>query len=202
MRKTLQQILGATIRINWSQFDGPAALRCTIGVLVPLVGGLVFGQPLVSAFGAVGAMSVGFGSFQGAYRSRAAVMVLAAFGMAISIFIGSLAGHSDMAEIAAATSIAFISGLLVALGPSAAFVGLQSVVAVLIASGFPSDPPGAALRAVIVLGGGLVQTLLVVLIWPLRRFSVERQTIAAAYRSGGNPCGYLCCPAMRFKYSP
>jgi len=185
VRKTLQQILGATIRINWSQFDGPAALRCTIGVLVPLVGGLVFGQPLVSAFGAVGAMSVGFGSFQGAYRSRAAVMVLAAFGMAISIFIGSLAGHSDMAEIAAATSIAFISGLLVALGPSAAFVGLQSVVAVLIASGFPSDPPGAALRAVIVLGGGLVQTLLVVLIWPLRRFSVERQTIAAAYRSLG-----------------
>ena len=185
MQKTLRQILGATIRIDWSQFDGPAALRCTIGVLIPLVGGLVFGQPLVSAFGAVGAMSVGFGSFQGAYRSRATVMVLAAFGMAISIFIGSLAGHSDIAEIAAATLSAFISGLLVALGPSAAFVGLQSVVAVLIASGFPADPAGAAFRAVIVLAGGLVQTLLVVLIWPLRRFSVERQTIAAAYRSLG-----------------
>ena len=185
MQKTLRQILGATIRIDWSQFDGPAALRCTIGVLIPLVGGLVFGQPLVSAFGAVGAMSVGFGSFQGAYRSRATVMVLAAFGMAISIFIGSLAGHSDIAEIAAATLSAFISGLLVAIGPSAAFVGLQSVVAVLIASGFPADPAGAAFRAVIVLAGGLVQTLLVVIIWPLRRFSVERQTIAAAYRSLG-----------------
>jgi hypothetical protein len=185
VQKTVRQIFGATIRIDWSQFDGPAALRCTIGVLIPLVAGLLFGQPLVSAFGVVGAMSVGFGSFQGAYRSRATVMVLAAFGMAVSVFIGSVAGHSDVAEIAAATVSAFIGGLLVALGPSAAFVGLQSVVAVLIASGFPADAAGAAIRAAIVLGGGLVQTLLVVLIWPLRRFSVERQTIAAAYRSLG-----------------
>src|SRR5262245_30870301 len=113
-------------------------------------------------------------------------MVLAAAGMAVSIFIGSLAGHSDVAEIVAATLIAFTSGLVVAVSPAAAFVGLQCVVAVLVASGFPSDPSGAAIRAAIVFGGGLVQTLLVVLIWPLRRFSVERQTIAAAYRSLGS----------------
>jgi len=184
--KTLRQIYDATIRIDWSQFDGPAALRCTVGVAIPLVGGLVFRQPSISAFGAIGAMSVGFGSFQGAYRSRAAVMVLAAAGMAVSIFIGSLAGHSDVAEIVAATLIAFTSGLVVALSPAAAFIGLQCVVAVLVASGFPSDPSTAATRAAIVFGGGLVQTLLVVLIWPLRRFSVERQTIAAAYRSLGS----------------
>jgi len=49
---------------------------------------------------------------------------------------------------------------------------------VLIAGGFPTDPEGAAVRAAIVLGGGLVQTLLVVSIWPLRRFSAERRTIA------------------------
>jgi hypothetical protein len=181
--KAVREIVTAAIRMDWSQFEGPAALRCTVGVAIPLVAGLVFRQPSISAFGAVGAMSVGFGSFQGAYRTRAAIMVFAALGMAISIFIGSLAGHSNLNAIVAATITAFASGLLVALGPSAAFVGLQSVVAVLIAGGFPSDPGGAALRAVIVFGGGLVQTLLVVLIWPLRRFSVERQTIAAAYRS-------------------
>ena len=39
------------------------------------------------------------------------------------------------------------------------------------------------MRAAIVLAGGLVQTLLVVIIWPLRRFSVERAALAAAYRS-------------------
>lgn len=110
-------------------------------------------------------------------------MVYAAAGMAISVFVGSLAGHSDAAAVLTATVAAFVSGLSVALGPSAAFVGLQCVVAVLVAGGFPTDVPGAARAAAIVLGGGLIQTLLVVIIWPLRRFSVERRTIAAAYRA-------------------
>ena len=163
-----------------------AALRCTTGVAIALTVGLLLRQPSISAFGAVGAVSVGFGSFQGAYRSRAALMLAAAVAMAISIFIGSLAGHSSVAAIATASVAAFITGLLVAVGPAAAFVGLQSCVAVLIAAGFPSDVEGAALAAAIVFGGGLIQTLLVVTIWPLRRFDVERRTIATAYRTLGS----------------
>ena len=178
---TLRPILQSTIHSEWSQFEGLAALRCTVGVAIPLVLGLALGLPTVSAFGAVGAVSVGFGSFQGAYRSRAEVMLYAAAAVALSIFVGSLAGHSDAAAVITATVAAFASGLLIAVGPAAAFVGLQSVVAVLIAGGFPTDPASAALRAAIVLGGGLVQTLLVVIIWPLRRFSAERTTIAGAY---------------------
>jgi uncharacterized membrane protein YccC len=182
---TVRQILASAIRIDWSQFEGVAALRCTVGVAIPLIVGLALRQPTISAFGAIGAVSVGFGSFQGAYRSRAAVMVYAAIAMALSIFVGSLAGHSDAGSIATATIAAFGSGMLVAVGPAAAFVALQAVVAVLIASGFPSDPRGAAIRGLIVLGGGLVQTLLVVVLWPLRRFYAERIAIAAAYRSLG-----------------
>jgi len=169
--------------MNWSQFEGLAAIRCTAGVAIVLAAGLLLGQPAVSAFGAVGAVSVGFGSFQGAYRSRAAVMLWAAAGMALSIYVGSIAGGSHAASIATATLAAFLSGLVVALGPSASFVGLQCVVAVLIATGFPADAHGALVRGAIVFGGGLVQTLLVVMIWPLRRFTAERQTIAAVYRS-------------------
>jgi uncharacterized membrane protein YgaE (UPF0421/DUF939 family) len=183
---TLQQILAPTVSIDWSQFEGTAALRCTVGVAIPLVIGLVLRQPSVAAFGAVGAVSVGFGSFQGAYRSRAALMLTAAAAMAISIFIGALAGHSSIATILIASLTAFISGLLVAVGPAAAFVGLQSCVAVLVAAGFPSDLAGAARAAAIVFAGGVIQTLLVVTIWPLRRFSVERHTIATAYRTLGS----------------
>ena len=180
---TLRQIFHSASHVEWSLFEGIAALRCTAGVAIPLIVGLTLRQPSVSAFGAVGAVSVGFGSFQGAYRSRATVMVYASVAMALAIFVGSLAGASDGASIATATVAAFISGLLVALGPSAAFVGLQAGVAVLVAGGFPVDLRGAAMRAAIVLAGGLVQTLLVVIIWPLRRFSVERAALAAAYRS-------------------
>ncbi|MEN3337357.1 MAG: hypothetical protein V7647_1033 [Acidobacteriota bacterium] len=183
MSGTFGRILGSALLVDWSQFEGTAALRCTLGVAIPLIVGLVSGQPAVAVFGAVGAVSVGFGSFQGAYRSRAAVMLFAAAGMALSILLGSLAGHSNVAAIAAAAAWGFGGGLIVALGASASFVGLQSVVAVLIAGGFPSDLRGALLRAALVLAGGLVQTLLVVMIWPLRRFSAERRSLAAAYRS-------------------
>jgi uncharacterized membrane protein YgaE (UPF0421/DUF939 family) len=169
--------------VDWSLIESAAALRCTIGVAVVLLGGVLIQQHSVAVFGAVGAVSVGFGSYQGAYRSRAAVMLYAGAGMALSIFIGSLAGHSSAATVAATALWAFGGGLLVALGPAASFVGLQSVVAVLIAAGFPSDLRDAAGRAVLVFGGGLVQTLLVVMIWPLRRFSAERRSLAAVYRS-------------------
>jgi uncharacterized membrane protein YccC len=183
MTGTFGRILGSALVVDWSQFEGTAALRCTVGVAVPLVAGLAIGQPAIGVFGAIGAVSVGFGSFQGAYRSRAAVMLFAAVGMALSVFVGSLAGHSDLTAIAAAALWGFGGGFIVALGPSASFVGLQSAVAVLIAGGFPADLRGAAGRAALVFGGGLVQTLLVVMIWPLRRFSAERRGLAAAYRS-------------------
>ena len=180
---TVGPIVRSTVRLDWSQFEGVAALRCTAGVAIVLLVGLLLKQPLVSAFGAIGALSVGFGSFQGAYRSRAAVMVFASIGMALSVFAGSVAGWSDSASVVVATMAAFTCGISVALGPSASFVGLQSGVAAIIATGFPSDLTGAAVRGALVLGGGLVQTLLVVMIWPLRRFPAERAALAAAYRS-------------------
>jgi hypothetical protein len=183
MRATARRILGSAVVVDWSQFEWAAALRCTIGVAIPLVAGLLIGQPSIGVFGAIGALSVGYGSFQGAYRSRAAVMMFAAAGMALSVFFGSLAGHADATAILAAAVWGFAGGITVALGPSASFVGLQSVVAVLIAGGYPADLEGAAARAALVFGGGLIQTLLVVMIWPLRRFSAERRSLAAAYRS-------------------
>jgi uncharacterized membrane protein YccC len=183
MRSTLRPLFVSILTVNWAQVERLAALRCTIGVAVPLLVGLAINQPLVGVFGAAGAVGVGFGSFQGAYRGRAGLMLLVAAGMAFSVFIGSLAGHSNMATVVVAALWAFAGGLLVALGHGPSFVGLQSIVAVLIAGAYPSGLDGAAGRAVLVFGGGLVQTALVVVVWPLRRFAVERRSLAAVYGS-------------------
>ena len=183
MRSAIRLAITSIVTVHWSQFDGVTAIRCAVGVAVPLVVGLALDEPLVGVFGAAGAVGAGFGSFQGAYRSRAMLMLLAAAGMASSVFAGSLAGHSTAATIVVAALWAFGGGLLVALGDGASYVGLQSIVAVLIAGGYPSDLEGAAGRAALVAAGGLIQTLLVVLIWPLRRFAIERRSLAAAYQS-------------------
>src|SRR5207237_1172886 len=92
-------------------------------------------------------------------------------------------GPSPITAVAPASIAAFASGILIAIGPAAAFVGLQSCVAVLIAGGFPLTLAGAAGAAAIVFAGGMIQTILVMTIWPLRRFAVERRTIASAYRT-------------------
>ncbi|MGQ0713687.1 MAG: FUSC family protein [Gemmatimonadaceae bacterium] len=176
-------LAASILNVDWSRFEGVAALRCSIGVAIPLIAGVAIDQSAVGVFGAAGAVGAGFGSFQGTYRSRAAVMLLASLGMAFSVFVGSVATHSIGFAIAAAALWGFGGGLLVALGQAASFVGLQSIVTLLIAGGFPSDFQEAAGRAGLVFAGGLIQTVLVVMIWPLRRFAVERRSLAAVYRS-------------------
>ncbi len=178
-RRAIQSILA----VDRSRVEPLVAARCAVGVAVPLLTGLALDEPLVGVFGAAGAVGVGFGSFQGAYRGRAVFMLLAAAAMAFSVFVGSLAGHSTAATVLVAGLWALTGGLLVALGNGASYVGLQSIVALLIAGAYPSDFEGAAARSALALAGGLVQTLLVVVIWPLRRFPVERRNIAAVYRS-------------------
>ena len=182
-RSAYATALRTTVRLEWSQFEGVAALRCTIGVAVPLVAGFLTGHPTISAFGAIGAVSVGFGSFQGAYRSRATAMVLASVAMTFAIFIGSLAGLSGVTATMAAAGFGLAGGLLTALGPAGAFIGLQALVAVVIAGGFPSGSQDAAFRALAVLGGGLLQTALVAVVWPFKRFEHERRAAAAVYRT-------------------
>jgi len=160
-----------------------AALRCTIGVAIPLLVGFLFHHPTISAFGAIGAVSVGFGSFHGAYRRRAVAMVLASIAMAIAIFVGSVAGASGVAITVATAIFGLAGGLLTALGPAGTFIGLQAVVAVVIAGGFPAGSADAAVRAAAVLGGGLLQTALVAVVWPFKRFDHERRAVATVYRA-------------------
>jgi len=177
-----QQIGSSVLAFDRSRIEPLAALRCAVGVAIPLVTALILGQLGAAVFITVGGVSVGFGSFQGAYRSRAAVMLLASAAMALSVFVGSLTNGSAVIAIGAAALWSFAAGLLVAFGPAGAFVGLQSTVAVLLADAYPSDLHGAALRGAMVLTGGLVQTIFVVAIWPLRRFHHERHSVGQVYR--------------------
>jgi fusaric acid resistance family protein len=160
VRDVLKHAGTSALAFDWSKFDAVAAARCTVGVGIPLVGGVMIGQPSIGVFGAVGALSVGFGSFQDAEHGRVPAMFLAAIGMAASLFIGSIAGYSTAASVGVAATWGLASGLLTALGPAAAFVGLQAAVGVLVALAFPAAATAAAQRAGLVVAGGLLEILL------------------------------------------
>jgi uncharacterized membrane protein YccC len=170
------------------------AIRCSVGVAIPLVGALAAGHPALGVPGAMGAMSVGFTSKQGLYRTRAAVMLVTASAMALTTCLGAIAGKSTVALVLLMALFSYGYGVVSALGPSASSAALNAVVALIIFSGQAAQPmasavssatalpPAAVLQPLLVFAGGLVQTVLLVFVWPLIGYSAERRALAAVYR--------------------
>lgn len=182
-RGPLREAVAAVTRFDRAQIHPGEGARATLGVAVPLLVGVASGQIGGGLAAALGALSAGFASFQGVYRSRAVAVVAASVGMALSTFTGELAGHSALAIVPVAVVWGFTGGLVVSLGQAATVVGLQCVVALLVVSDLPATPGQAATRAGLVLAGGLVQTLLLTSVWPLRRHPAERAALASVFDS-------------------
>lgn len=157
------------------------AARATIGVAIPLVVGQLSGHPVAGTAAAVGALQAGFASFQGTYRSRAGVVVAASIGMALSVVVGATLGHVLGVDMLLVSLWAFAAGMLVALGQAAAVVGIQAVVVLVVYSQFTLTPAAALRQAALVVAGGAIQILLIIVVWPFRRYPAERRALSHVY---------------------
>jgi uncharacterized membrane protein YccC len=158
-------------------------IRCAAGVAIPLLGSIAFDHALLAVAAAIGAFNTGFASRQGVYRTKAAIMLLTCGGMALAAFSAATLGSNVVASTALAVVWAFGVGILASLGPAATIVGLQTLIALAIFSQFHDSPAQAAIVAGVVFAGGALQTLLLVVVWPLAGFSAERKVLASAYRA-------------------
>lgn len=168
---------------RWRDLALAQGFRAAIGVLTPLVIGVATGRVEYGSFAALGALPAGFVSFRGVNRTRVLAVLCASAGMAVSTFAGATAAREPRLLILVVFAWAYAVGLLAALGPTVLAVTLQWPVALLIASALPLGPRDAALRAGLVLAGGLWQCLLVVTSWTVNRGSAERAALAATYAS-------------------
>lgn len=168
---------------RWGDLALAQGLRAAIGVLTPLIVGVATGHVEYGSFAALGALPAGFVAFRGVNRTRVLAVLCASAGMAVSTFVGATAAREPLLLIPVVFGWAYVVGLLAALGPTVLTVALQWPVALLIASALPLGPKDAALRAGLVLAGGLWQCLLVVTSWTVNRGSAERVALAATYRS-------------------
>lgn len=160
------------------------ASRLALGVLLPLALGWAFGHADYGAYTALGALPVGFVSFQGQARSRVAAVVLASLGMAVSTAVGAVtAANAPWALVPIVAVWGYLAGLAVCLGQRASTAILQWPVALLIAVGVPSSASEAALRAGLMLMGGFFQAALVAAAWAFRPGSTERAALAESYRA-------------------
>ena len=154
-------------------------MRASIGVLAPLIIGVATGKIEYGSYAALGALPAGFVSFRGVSRTRLLAVLVAAVGMAVSTFVGATTADGRPWLLVPIVFIwAYVTGVLASLGPTVLAVTLQWPVALLIGSALPLGPGPAALRAGLVLAGGLWQCLLVVTSWTISRGSAERTALA------------------------
>ncbi len=177
----LRQLAATVGRFDRSALEPGFALRCTVGVAIPLVVAAAVGQPAMGVAAAIGAFITGFTSLQGIYRTRVRAILFAAFGMALTGFIGALAAHSLPGLVAATLVAAYLCAATGQLGPAAATVCLNSLIAFILFSSQALAPPAALEQSALILAGGLIQTALVAIAAPFTRLGNERIALADVY---------------------
>lgn len=179
----VRTVLRRALAFDVGAADLGYALRCAIGAGLPLVVGVVADQSAAGVAAAIGALNVGFASREGFHRSRIAMMALTAIVMSGSMVVGCLAGASPLSRVVVMVVWALGFGLLPSMGARFTIVANSAMVGVIL-FGFPPFGPAAALTMPpILLAGGLLQLILLTLVWPLRRYAAERQVLAVAFRS-------------------
>ena len=167
--------------IDRSKINAWQALRNMVGVIAPLIVGYALGMPRGGLAMASGALNVSYSDGSDPYRQRAKRMLASTAWCSIAVLLGGLTAHSNALAIVLATLWAFSAGMLVALGSTAADVGVISTVVLLVYSAQPLTPYQALQAAGLALCGGLLQIALSVALWPVRRYEPERRALATLY---------------------
>ena len=160
-----------------------AAVPSAIGYAIPLAVGLATGHLAEGVTASAGALIVGFANLGGGYRIRGETLLAATLAAGAGALLGGFAAPSVVATVVLIGVWGFAGGLLVSLGRRAAFVGLLSTWALLLAGDLHLHGDAVMREAWLITAGGLVQTLVAIAAWPLRPFAAERKAIADAYRA-------------------
>ncbi|HJZ63868.1 MAG TPA: FUSC family protein [Candidatus Acidoferrum sp.] len=174
------------------------ALRNSVGVVLPLVAGFAAGMPRGGLAMASGALNVSYSDGHDPYPQRARRMLASTVWCAIAIFLGAITGHQNVEAVFVATAWAFIAGMLVAIGVTAADVGVISLVLLVVYAAQPLTPRQAAEAGVLALCGGLLQTALSIALWPVQRYDPERRAMGNLFLeladSAGKPTEAASAP--------
>ena len=139
------------------------------------------GMPRGGLAMASGALNVSYSDGHDPYPQRAKRMLASTVWCAVAIFLGGITGHRNIEAVFVATAWAFIAGMLVAIGTTAADVGVISLVLLVVYAAQPLTPRQAAEAGLLALGGGLLQTALSIALWPVQRYDPERRALGGLF---------------------
>jgi len=171
----------SVIKFDAAKITPWLGLRNALGVALPLAAGLAFNALPSSVVVSTGALNVAFSDSSDPYIQRARKMLATSILCAIAVFAGALSGHNDVIAIVLTTMWAFAAGILVALGSAAADIGVITLVTLVVFAAQPMPLEKAELSGLLAFAGGLLQTLLALALWPVRRYEPERRVLGDLY---------------------
>jgi hypothetical protein len=164
LRALLEQKLQAWARSHASPFHWREAGLCAPALPLILITGALLHQPLYAAAAAGAAFAVGFGAARDLRGWRWAAMAGAAAGVSLATFVGCTLGQWPLALIAVAALAAAGCAAFALFDEDFWWVTLQALIALLIASYYPSPAPAALARAGAVLAGGVAQMVIIIIL--------------------------------------
>ena len=176
-----RKVVADAFTFNWKAIEIRFAVRCTVGIALPLLVASLAGAPLSGSLAAFGALVTGLASRQGVYRTRIGVMLTAGASLALSGLAGAITSVNPVLNIVTLAVWALVLGIVGSLGRAATIVSLNGCVAFVLFSNPPYDESNPGIQALMLFAGCALQIFLLVLVWPLNRFRAERTALCAAF---------------------
>lgn len=160
LRREIPSIIRTMTTHDRSQLHYTAGARNALGVALPLVVGLLIHQVPAAIVVTLGALVTGFAGITGTSRLRLRTMGLAIIWLTLTTGIGALSGNSFFLSVFISMISGLFAGLMVAVSPAAAQVGVLATQSMIIFMAFPAAPLQALYQALLVTLGGLLQMAL------------------------------------------
>ncbi|MBC9717886.1 FUSC family protein [Streptomyces sp. TRM66268-LWL] len=177
--KALKETTRSGLKVERSRLEPLFALRATAGLALVVCSSFALMGPEAAVSSAFGALQAAIATFQRSWRPRPVLALASGTTLAITTFLGYLAGAHLVLFIALLALWTFLAGLTWALGPTVGVIASSNVAMVLVTVTLPTTVAEAAGHAAVIFLGGLVQAALIVL-FPIRRWGAQRDALADA----------------------
>jgi uncharacterized membrane protein YccC len=169
------------LRFDRAKIAPEIAVRNTIGIVLPLIVGYAMGNIPAGVVAALGAMNVSYSDSRDPYITRARRMLVASVMVAIAVTAGALSGRDMVPAVTVSAFWAFAVGMLVVLGQRAADLGAVTLMTLLVFQARSLTLTEALWSGLLAFGGGVLQTILAIAVWPVKPHEPERRIVASLY---------------------
>ncbi|MFF7409751.1 FUSC family protein [Streptomyces lydicus] len=177
--RALGLIVRSGLTIERARLEPLVALRAAAGVATVIGLALWLVSPAFATSAAFGAFSAGTATFQRSWRPRKVLALAAGTGLALSTFLGYLAGAHPVPFLLLLAVWSFGAGMAWAAGSTAGIVAATTIGIMLVTITLPTTAVEALEHAAVIAFGGVLQATLI-LLFPIRRWGAHRDALADA----------------------